>query len=115
MNLFKNSKKSTNNEKDFCESEKSAINIDEISQDEIELAQKLGAIEIFTVDRIEDDVVVLENRTTQEIINIKISELPNNIKSGDILKKINDKYFVDEEATKSFEKQIEDKMNDLWN
>ena len=115
MNLFENLKKLISNENELKEQEKVVVNNDEISQDEIELAQKLGAIEIFTVDRIEDDVVVLENRTTQEIINIKISELPNNIKSGDILKKINDKYFVDEEATKSFEKQIEDKMNDLWN
>ena len=115
MNLFENLKKLVTNEKNISESETITVTNDEISQDEIELAQKLDAIEIFTVDRIEDDVVVLENRTTQEIINIKISELPNNIKSGDILKKINDKYFVDEEATKSFEKQIEDKMNDLWN
>lgn len=115
MNLFENFKKIISNENNISESEKITVNNDKISQDEIELAQKLGAIETFTVDRIEDDIVVLENRTTQEMINININELPNDIKTGDILKKVNGKYFVDEEETKSIEKRIEDKMNDLWN
>lgn len=115
MNLFENFKKIISNENNISESEKITVNNDKISQDEIELAQKLDAIETFTVDRIEDDIVVLENRTTQEMININISELPNDIKTGDILKKVNGKYFIDEEETKTVEKRIEDKMNDLWN
>ena len=115
MNLFENFKKLINNENNISESETITVTNDEISQDEIELAQKLDAIEIFTVDRIEDDIVVLENRRTQEIVNISISELPNEIKTGDILKKVNGKYFVDEDETKSVEKRIHDKMNDLWN
>ena len=68
-----------------------------------------------TVDRIEDNIVVLEDRITQEIINININELPNEIKTGDIIKKTNGKYFIDEEETRTIEKRIEDKMNDLWN
>ena len=115
MNLFENLKKLISNENELKEQEKVVVNNDEISQDEIELAQKLGAIETFTVDRIEDDIVVLENRTTQEIINSSLNELPNDIKTGDILKKVNGKYFVDEDETKSVEKRIHDKMNDLWN
>ena len=109
MNLLKNLNKLINDEKDKKE------NNEKISQDEIELAPKFDATEIFTVDRIEDDIVVLENRTTQEIINISISELPNDIKTGDVIKKVNGKYFVDEEETKNVERRIEDKMNDLWN
>lgn len=115
MNLFENFKKIISNENNISESEKITVNNDKISQDEIELAQKLDAIETFTVDRIEDDIVVLENRTTQEMINININELPNDIKTGDILKKINGKYLIDEEETKGVEKRIHDKMNDLWN
>ena len=65
MNLFENFKKIISNENNISESEKITVNNDKISQDEIELAQKLDAIETFTVDRIEDDTVVLENRTTQ--------------------------------------------------
>lgn len=115
MNLFENFKKLINNENNQTESKKITVTNDEISQDEIDLAQKLDAIEIFTVDRIEEGIVVLENRTTQEITNISISELPNEIKTGDILKKVNGKYFVDEDETKGVEKRIHDKMNDLWN
>lgn len=115
MNLFENFKKLINNENNLTESKKITVTNDEISQDEIDLAQKLDAIEIFTVDRIEDDIAVLEDRTTEEIINVNINELPNEIKTGDIVKKINGKYFIDEEETKSVEKRIEDKMNDLWN
>lgn len=115
MNLLKNLNKLINDEKDKKETEKIIVNNEKISQDEIELAPKFDATEIFTVDRIEDDIVVLENRTTQEIINISISELPNDIKTGDVIKKVNGKYFVDEEETKNVERRIEDKMNDLWN
>ncbi len=115
MNLFNNLKKIINNENNISETEKITVNNEKISQNEIELAQKLDAIEIFTVDRIEDDIAVLEDRITEEIINVNINELPNEIKTGDIVKKINGKYFIDEEETKSVEKRIEDKMNDLWN
>ena len=115
MNLFENLRKIISNENNISETEKITVTNEEISQDEIELAQKLDAIEIFTVDRIEEDIVVLENRRTQEIVNISISELTNEIKTGDILKKVNGKYFVDEDETKSVEKRIHDKMNDLWN
>jgi len=115
LNLFNNLKKIINNENNISETEKITVNNEKISQNEIELAQKLDAIEIFTVDRIEDNIVVLEDRITQEIINININELPNEIKTGDIIKKINGKYFIDEEETRTIEKRIEDKMNDLWN
>ena len=74
MNLFENFKKLINNENNLTESEKMTLNNDKISQDEIELAQKLDAIEIFTVDRIEEGIVVLENRTTQEITNISYNK-----------------------------------------
>lgn len=115
MNLFENFKKLINNENEINKQEKIIVNNYKISQDEINLAQKLNAIEIFTVDRIEDDIVVLENRTTEGTIDVNINELPNNIKTGDIIRKINGKYFIDEEETKSIEKRIHDKMNDLWN
>ena len=115
MNLFENLKRIISNENNISKTEKITVNNDEISQDEIELAQKLDAIEIFTVDRIEDNIVVLEDRVTEEIINVNLEELPNEIKPGDILKKVNGKYFIDEAETKNAEKRIEDKMNDLWN
>ena len=115
MNLFENFKKLIKNENGIIKSEEVTVNSDAITKEEVELAQKLDAIESFTVERIEDNIVVLEDRTSQDTINININELPNEIKTGDIIKKINGKYFIDEEETKSVEKRIEDKMNDLWN
>ena len=57
---------------------------------------------------------VLENRKTGEIININKEELPRQIQTGAILKKINGKYFIDKYKTKEVAKRIENKMNNLW-
>lgn len=114
MNLFENLKKVISNENNLSESKKITVNNDRISQDEVDLAQKLDAIEIFTVDRIEDGVIVLEDRNTGKMYDVNKDELPEHIKSGDIIKKINGKYFIDKLEKESIEKRIEDKMNDLW-
>lgn len=81
---------------------------------EIELAKKLDAIEEFTVDRIEEEIVTLENRKNKEMITINKDNLPENIKEGSILKKVNEKYILDEEKTKETEERIKEKMNKLW-
>ena len=39
----------------------------------------------FTVDRFENDFVVLEDRKTRKLFNIEINKLPSNLKEGDIL------------------------------
>ena len=98
------------------ESKEKSLKIEntDISQPEIELAQKLDAIQEFSVDRLEDDIVVLENRKSGKTINVKREELPENIKEGDILKRINGKYSLDDKKTIAEEKRIQDKMNDLW-
>ena len=85
-----------------------------ISTNEIELAKKLDAIEELTVDRIEDKIAVLENRKTLKTENIEIEKLPKEIKEGDIINKINGKYFINEEQTKEVTERIQDKMNKLW-
>ena len=85
-----------------------------INEDEIELAQKLDAIEEFTVDRFEENYVVLENRKTNEIINVNKNELPEGIDEGDTLDKINGKYIIDRNKTEEVSNRISDKMNNLW-
>lgn len=90
------------------------IKASNLSENEIELAQKLDAIEEFTLDRFEDNIAVLENRKTGEITNINREDLPQEVKTGDILKKINGKYFINEEKTQEISQRIENKMNDLW-
>ena len=42
-------------------------------------------------------------------------ELPEGVKTGDILKKINGKFLADKAETKKVENRIERKMNHLWN
>ena len=99
------------------ENKESALEIENsnIDQTEIELAQKLNAIQEFSVDRLEEDIVVLENRENGNSINIEKSKLPDDIKEGDILKSINGKYIPDKEKTIDETNRIKDKMNDLWN
>ena len=50
---------------------KETINNEKINEEEVKLAYKLGAIEIYTVDRIEENVAVLQNNETKQIKNIK--------------------------------------------
>lgn len=90
------------------------IQASNLSKDEVELAKKLDAIEEFTVDRFEENIAVLENRKTGKMTNIPKENLPKETKTGDILKKINGKYFIDNTKTEEVEKRIENKMNNLW-
>lgn len=70
---------------------------------------------LLSVDRFEGDIVVLEDRKNNKMINVKREYLPANIKEGDILKEINGKYFIDEELTQKTSQRIKRKMDDLWN
>lgn len=85
-----------------------------IKNEEVELAQKLDAIEEFSVDRFEGDIAVLENRKTGKIEEIEKSKLPNEIKEGDILQKINGKYNIDTIKTQEVKSNIKDKMKKIW-
>lgn len=97
------------------ETEKTKLKkIDGIDENEVDLAQKLDAIEEYTIDRFEEDKVVLEDRKTGEIKNIEKAQIPKESKEGDILKCINGKFFVDKEETLNREKEIQNKFKDLW-
>lgn len=85
------------------------------SQEEIELAKKLDAIEEFTIDRIEEDKVVLEDRKTRKMINVDKNKIPNTAVEGDILKRINGKYIIDNDKIQEVSDRIKKKMDDLWN
>jgi len=68
---------------------------------------------LFTVDRIEGNYAVCENRQTGEFINISLYILPENIHSGDILKYIDGKYIVDIAVRNSLKESIQDRFNRL--
>ena len=85
-----------------------------ISNEEIELAEKLDAIQEFSIDRFEENIVVLENRNSGEIINVELENLPEDIHEGDILKCINGKYILDKNKTEEEVESIEGQMDSLW-
>ena len=68
----------------------------------------------YAVDRIEDNIVILENIKTKEIIKEDISNLPKGIKEGTILIK-RKTYKVDYKTTSKREIKIRNKFNKLKN
>ena len=68
----------------------------------------------FSVDRFEGDFAVCENRTTGDFINIPISELPENVKKGSILKFENGIYILDIESTKKEQEEIKNLVDNLF-
>lgn len=70
--------------------------------------------ETLVVDRIEGNIVVCENRSNGIMINIFVSNLPEGIREGTVLKYFDGKYRIDLDEQGSIEKRIEEKMMDLW-
>lgn len=70
--------------------------------------------EILVIDRFEDGFAVCENRSTLEMKNIKISEIPNTAKEGDVIKFINNKYELDEQTKIEIEERINNKIQNLF-
>ena len=68
----------------------------------------------YAVDKIEDNIVTLENIKTKEIIKEDISNLPKNIKEGIILIK-RKKYLIDKTTTNKRKIKIRKKFNKLKN
>lgn len=70
---------------------------------------------MYTVDRIEENIVILENRTNNKIIEVELNKLPENIKEGDILTISNNTYIIEENKTKEIKNNIRDRFNKLKN
>jgi hypothetical protein len=67
----------------------------------------------YVVDRIEEDIVVLENLETREITNIKISELDFKVREGNILSYENNKYTLDLNTEKLRKEKLRNRFNKL--
>lgn len=67
----------------------------------------------YAVDKIENDIVVLENIENCEIKEVPITELPNNIKEGNILKYENDIFIKDVQEEIKRRKNIKNRFNCL--
>lgn len=69
----------------------------------------------YAVDRIEENIVVLENISSGEIVNEDIKKLPKNIKEGNILIKENDKYTLDLDTEKKRREDFRSRLERLKN
>lgn len=69
----------------------------------------------FSIDRFEGEFAICENKQTGEYINIPISDLPENVNEGSILKLENGKYILDEFQTSKQQEEIKNMVNNLFN
>ena len=61
---------------------------------------------MYTVENIIDNIVRLEDRKTNKIIEINKNLLPNNIKEQDIIDLIDNKYIINKNETKRIKENI---------
>lgn len=67
----------------------------------------------YAVDRIEDNIVVLENINTKEKLEVQKGLLPSNIKDGTILIFENNEYKLDLNEEELRRKKIQERFNRL--
>lgn len=70
--------------------------------------------EVWVIDRIENNIAICENRANRRKIEINVSELPKEIKEGTVLKYRKGGYVIDTDLQKSLEKNIKEKMQNIW-
>ena len=69
----------------------------------------------FVVDRIEEEIIVLENIENKTLINIDKKQLNFAVNEGNVLIKKNEQFFLDEETEKTRRKKIQEKFAKLKN
>ena len=68
---------------------------------------------MYTVEKIGENIVDLEDRNTNIIIHIDRNILPNNINEGDIIDYINNEYTINNESTKKIKENIKNRFKNL--
>lgn len=69
----------------------------------------------YSVDRIDEDIIVLENIENKEIIEINKSELDFEVVDGNILKLVDGKFVLDKETEVSRKESLRERLNRLKN
>lgn len=69
---------------------------------------------ILVIDRFEGPIAVCENKATGKMENIEISNLPEGIKEGDILKSKNNIFEIDVQIKAEIENRIDEKTKNLF-
>lgn len=67
----------------------------------------------YALDRIEENIAILENIQTGEKINVSIFNLPQNLHEGIILKEENNTYTIDIQEEENRRMLIEEKFKKL--
>lgn len=67
----------------------------------------------YAVDRIEGDIVILENLETKEKKEVQKSELPNTIKESNIVIESNNTYSISQKEENERLKLIQEKFNKI--
>ena len=65
---------------------------------------------MYSVDKIENGIATIENLLTKELINVKLKDLPNNVKEKDILMYDGNSYMLDESLKEKRTRMLKDKM-----
>ena len=69
----------------------------------------------YSVDRIEEDIIVLENKDNKEIIEINKSELDFEVIDGNILRLVDGKFVLDQEIEVKRKESLRERLNRLKN
>ena len=69
----------------------------------------------YAVDKIIEDIVVLENVSTGEIIEKKLNELPKGVCEGSILFNENNNFFIDKDYELSRKESLRERLERLKN
>lgn len=67
----------------------------------------------YAVDRIIEDIVVLENIKTGEILEVNVKNLPKDIHEGSILVKDNDNFIVDLDTENERRESLRERLERL--
>jgi hypothetical protein len=68
----------------------------------------------YIIDRIENNYAVCENSQTHEMKNILLTELPNQIKQGNVIKMENGIYILDKKIEEQRKAEIREKIKNAW-
>lgn len=69
----------------------------------------------YAVDRIENNIVILENINNKEIREVNIKKIGFNINEGDILVFKNNRYYKDDKEKKNRISLLQEKLNKVKN
>lgn len=88
------------------------INIGDLLSEVKERLEKME--EELIIDRFEEAIAICEDRKTGKIIEIPRKNIEENVKEGDVIKKVEGIYEKNIEKQTEIEKRIEEKMNKIW-